>query len=130
MHPLDPLNAPEFCRVRAAISKAHGVGPGWRFASIELREPAKQEMLSWQPGEIILREAIAVVWNRSDGKVYRAIVRLNATGIDEVTSWQHLPGQNPNMTLDEWQNAITYFVPILGLLEPWPSAVSRTSTRY
>jgi primary-amine oxidase len=102
MHPLDPLNAPEFCRVREAMAKAHGVGPGWRFASIELREPAKHTMLRWQPGDNILREAIAVVWNRNDGKAYRAIIRLNATGRDEVTSWQHLPGQQPNMTLDEW----------------------------
>jgi hypothetical protein len=35
-------------------------------------------------------------------KAYCAIVKLSATGNDEVTSWQHLPGQHPNMTLDEW----------------------------
>jgi primary-amine oxidase len=70
MRPLDPLNAPEF-RVREAISVSRGVGPGWRFASIELRELAKPAMPGWQPGDIILREAIAVVWNRSDQSLLR-----------------------------------------------------------
>jgi len=45
-HPLDPLSVDEFCRVRAALAKAHGVGPGWRFASMELREPPKRAMLA------------------------------------------------------------------------------------
>ena len=40
-----------------------------------------------------------VGWDRADGQAYRATVSL--TG-DEVTTWQHLPGQQPNMTVDEW----------------------------
>ena len=101
-HPLDPLSSQEFRRVREAISKAHGVGPGWRFASIELREPPKHVMLSWRQGDIVGRDAIAVVWNRSDGKAYRALVSLGRKGDDTVSSWEHLPGQHPNMTPDEW----------------------------
>ena len=38
-------------------------------------------------------------WNRADGQAYRAVVSL--TG-DAVTGWEHLPGQQPNMTVDEW----------------------------
>lgn len=101
-HPLDPLTADEFRRVRAAMAQAHGVGPGWRFASIELQEPPKQDMLRWRPGKPLLRQAIAVVWNRGDGKAYRAIVKLGNDGQDLVASWEHLAGQHPNMTLDEW----------------------------
>ena len=101
-HPLDPLSADEFRRVRAALVKAHGVGPGWRFASMELREPPKKAMLAWKPGKGLAREASAAVWNRADGKLYRAIVTLGKDGKDKVTSWEHLPGLYANMTPDEW----------------------------
>ena len=38
-------------------------------------------------------------WDRADGQAYRADVSL--TG-EAVTGWEHLPGQQPNMTVDEW----------------------------
>ena len=40
-----------------------------------------------------------VCWDRTDGQAYRATVSL--TG-DDVAQWEHLPGQQPNMTVDEW----------------------------
>ena len=45
------------------------------------------------------REALAVCWNTGDGQAYRAVVSL---ADDAVVSWEHLPGQQPNMTVDEW----------------------------
>ena len=45
------------------------------------------------------RAAIVVCWNRADGQAYRAVVSLTGA---EVISWEHLPGQQPNMTVDEW----------------------------
>jgi primary-amine oxidase len=101
-HPLDPLSVDEFRRVRAALAEVHGVGPGWRFGSMELKEPAKKAMLAWKPGKLLSREANASVWNRADGKLYRAIVSLGKDGKDKVTSWEHMPGQFGNMTPDEW----------------------------
>src|SRR5262245_52281527 len=91
-HPLDPLSADEFRRARAALAKARGVGLGWRFASMELREPPKKAMLAWKPGKGLAREASAAVWNRADGKLYRAIVALGKDRKSVVTSWEHLPG--------------------------------------
>ena len=38
-------------------------------------------------------------WNRDDGHAYRAVVSLDA---GTVTAWEPLPGQQPNITLDEW----------------------------
>jgi primary-amine oxidase len=92
-HPLDPLTAEEIRRAAAIVRRERGVGPGWRFASIELREPAKGA------AETAGREVIVVCWDRSDGQAYRAAVSLAG---DAVTSWEHLPGQQPNMTIDEW----------------------------
>ena len=91
-HPLDPLTADEIRQAAAIVRRDRQVGDSWRFASIELKEPAKAAPEA-------ARQAIVVGWDRADGQAYRATVSL--TG-DEITTWQHLPGQQPNMTVDEW----------------------------
>jgi primary-amine oxidase len=103
-YPLDPLTAGEIRQAATIVRRDRGVGDGWRFASIELKEPAKAELpaLVSAPaeGRLARREALVVCWNRADGQAYRATVSL--TG-DEVAGWEHLPGQQPNMTNDEWR---------------------------
>ena len=94
-HPLDPLTAGEIRQAAAILRRDREVGASWRFASIELKEPAKAAPAALEAG----REAIVVCWDRADGQAYRASVSL--TG-DEVTNWENLPGQQPNMTADEW----------------------------
>ncbi|MGD0701135.1 MAG: primary-amine oxidase [Trebonia sp.] len=98
-HPLDPLSAEEIHQAAAIVRRDRGVGDGWRFASIELKEPAKSDLPGLESGRLARREALVVCWDRADGQAYRGIVSLTA---DEVTAWQHLPGQQPNMTVDEW----------------------------
>jgi primary-amine oxidase len=95
-HPLDSLSAEEIRQAAAIVRRDRGVGAGWRFASIELREPGKDALRAGDAGR---REAIVVCWDRADGRAYRAVVSL--TG-DSVEAWQDLPGQQPNMTVDEW----------------------------
>jgi primary-amine oxidase len=80
-----------------------GVGATWRFASIELKEPGKDTLLALEAGEMTCREALVVCWNRVDGQAHRAVVSLTSA---EVTSWEHLPGQQPNMTVDEWHECL------------------------
>ena len=58
----------------------------FRFASIELVEPAKQEVLAWRVGDPIQRHSFAVVWNRLDNKTYEATVDLTN---DAVISMKH-----------------------------------------
>src|SRR3984957_16312759 len=106
-HPLDPLTADEIRQAAAIVRRERGVGEGWRFASIELGEPSKADLVrpaepspsSLSSGEPTRREALVVCWDRADGQAYRAVVSL--TG-DAITGWEHLPGQQPNMTVDEW----------------------------
>ena len=95
-HPLDPLTAAEIEQAAALITGRYAAGPQWRFASVELTEPGKDALASARP---VPREAAAVCWNTGDGQAYRA--RVSLTG-GEVTSWEHLPGQQPNLTTDEW----------------------------
>ena len=91
-HPLDPLTADEIRQAAAIVRRDRGVGDSWRFASIELKEPAKAAPEA-------ARQAIVVGWDRAGGQAYRATVSLTGA---EITTWQHLPGQQPNMTVDEW----------------------------
>jgi primary-amine oxidase len=98
-HPLDPLTADEIRHVRDLLGRDHGVGAGWRWASIELREPPKNIALGHRPGDPISRAATVVCWNRADGAAYRAVVALTE---DRVASWEQVEGQHPNMTVDEW----------------------------
>jgi primary-amine oxidase len=96
-HPLDPLSADEISRVAAVLRAEKGLDESWRFASIELAEPSK-DLLAAGP-DSIARMAHVVCWNRTDGRAYRALISL---ANDSMTRWEHLPGQQPNMTLDEW----------------------------
>ncbi len=102
-HPLDPLTAEEIRQAAAVLRRDRTIGDSWRIASIELREPAKAALPALEAasrtGQRGSRDALVVCWDRADGQAFRATVSL--TG-DEVTHWEHLPGQQPNMTVDEW----------------------------
>ena len=103
-HPLDPLTADEIRQAATILRRERKIGDGWRFASIELREPAKAvlpelEAVGQGAGQEGGREAIVVCWDRADGQGCRATVSL--TG-GKLTSWENLLGQQPNMTADEW----------------------------
>jgi len=100
-HPLEPLSADEFTRTAEILRRDGHVTDTFRFASIELLEPAKQEVLAWRLGEPVPRHSFAVVWNRLDNKTYEATVDL--TG-DAVLSIKHVPDATPNFTVDEFHD--------------------------
>jgi primary-amine oxidase len=91
-HPLDPLSADEIRQAAAILRRDRQVTGRWRFASIELKEPAKH-------GATPDRQATVICWNRDDGQVYKARVSLTD---DAVESWDHVPDGQPNMTVDEF----------------------------
>jgi primary-amine oxidase len=97
-HPLDPLTAEEFRQVASILRHDRAAGPRWRIASIELKEPGKDALQAGEPA----REALVICWNRDDGRAYRAVVSLADAA---VTTWEELPGQHPNITLDEWHES-------------------------
>ncbi|MGY1813592.1 primary-amine oxidase [Blastococcus sp. SYSU D00820] len=101
-HPLDPLSADEFRAAAAILRRDRGVDDRWRFAAIELREPAKDVVRAFRSGDPIRREARVTCWSRDEGTPYKAVVSLTD---DAVVSWEAVPGQQANMTLDEWHEA-------------------------
>jgi primary-amine oxidase len=98
-HPLDPLAADEIRQVVAILRRDHGMGPRWRFGTIELSEPPKRAAREFSPGDALAREADVVCWNRDDGRTYKARVSI---GDDRVLSWEHRPGVQANFTVDEY----------------------------
>jgi primary-amine oxidase len=101
-HPLDPLTADEFRQTAAVLRRDRGVDERWRFAGIELREPAKDVVRAWQPGDDVAREARVTCFDRATNTAYNAVVSLTE---DAVLSWCEQPGVQPNMTVDEWHEA-------------------------
>jgi primary-amine oxidase len=100
-HPLDPLSPTEFQSTAAILRRDQGVTDSWRFASIELREPAKADVKAWRPGDAVPRRSLSVLWNRQTNQTYEAVVDLVA---DRVDSWIHRPGVCPNFTIDEYHD--------------------------
>ena len=56
-HPLDPLSADEITAVAETLRREQQLTDRWRFASIELREPPKETVKAFTPGDPIAREA-------------------------------------------------------------------------
>jgi primary-amine oxidase len=98
-HPLDSLSAEEFRRTAEILRGEGRVTDGWRFTSIELKEPEKSAVKAWRPGQPVPRVAFAVLLDRAANKTYEATVDL--TG-GSVVSFEHIPGVQPNFTLDEF----------------------------
>ncbi|MDT0551085.1 hypothetical protein, partial [Streptomyces lonegramiae] len=73
-YPLDPLSADEF-RAVAAILREHGVGEGWRVASVELVEPSKAELAAFDGGGATpARRAAVICLDRSANATYKGVV--------------------------------------------------------
>jgi primary-amine oxidase len=100
-HPLDPLSGSEYTRTVELLRAAGAVGDTFRFASITLAEPPKQDMLAWRPGNPVPRRSLSVFWDRRDNVTREAVVDLTAGSVVGVTE---VPGVTPNFTVDEWHD--------------------------
>ena len=100
-HPLDPLGSDEFRQTAAILRRDAGVTDRWRFAAIELVEPSKAVVRGFSAGDPITRHSRVVCFDRDSGDVYIGVVSLSQ---DSVVSFDHQPGVQPNMTLDEWHD--------------------------
>jgi primary-amine oxidase len=103
LHPLDPLTADEFRTVARVLGRERGVGVGWRVASVALDEPAKDAVRAFDDGGAAPdRRARAVVLDRAANETYVAVVSVTS---QRLTEWTHIPGVQPNFTVDEWEEA-------------------------
>ena len=101
-HRLDPLSPTEYRQTAAVLRRDQGVSNAWRFASIELKEPAKIDVKAWRAGDTVPRRSFSVLCNTETNQTYEAaIVDLIA---ESVESWTHIPDACPNFTIDEYHN--------------------------
>jgi primary-amine oxidase len=131
-HPLDPLTAEEITATWEVVRSQRTLGPRTRVVSIALQEPPKETVLDWRPGEVVDRAAAVVLLDSASGRTYEAVVSLSRK---QVVAWQHVPGVQPSIVLDEffeceaavrsdprWQEAmrkrgLTDFS--LAMVDPW-----------
>ena len=96
-HPMDPLSADEYQKIKAVLKAAGHVDDNTRYPLITLLEPSKKEVLGWQPGDDFSRRARLVV--RQGPRVFTAAVDINA---EKVLSWQEKPGVQSSVMFEEW----------------------------
>ena len=96
-HPLDLLTAAEIKAAVSVIREEKKLSDRFRFASISLKEPLKNEVLEFTPRSSFKREAFAVILEPKRNKSYEAVVDLKAL---KLTSWQETSGIQP-VILDE-----------------------------
>src|SRR5579872_3689587 len=85
LHPLDGLTTAEYWTTYDILQQAGHAQPDSFFASVLLREPAKDFVLTWKEGSAIPREADVVMLQK--GKTFEARVDLAAR---KLISWQEL----------------------------------------
>ena len=98
-HPLDPLTAEEIESAVAILRAERSLNDGIRFETVTLNEPPKDAVLAFAEGDAITREAFLIVFDNGTSETHEAVVSLTA---GEVTSWRHIPGVQPRITLDEF----------------------------
>jgi primary-amine oxidase len=98
-HPLDPLTADEVARAWSLVGPREGLGPRIRVISIALAEPTRAALREHADGRPIERAAFVVLIDRDASRTYEAVVSLDA---GRVVSWEHVPGVQPAIVLDEF----------------------------
>ncbi|MFF2319357.1 tyramine oxidase, partial [Arthrobacter sp. NPDC058097] len=66
-HPLDPLSRGEISRAVAVLKEGPAAAESFRFISVELREPSKEDLRS---GVRVVREADAVLVDRAQARAF------------------------------------------------------------
>lgn len=134
-HPLRPLTAEELETAVKVVRDKKKLSDSYRFVSIALHEPPKEDVLRWDGAEALEREAFLVIYDRNANKTYEAVVSLTD---ESVTRWTHVKGVQPGWQLEEvyravelvtedprWQEAMRKRgVEDLSLayIDPWPGA--------
>lgn len=90
-HPLDPLSREEIAATREVLRSAGKLHETTRFASIDLDEPAKAEVLAFHGGNFP-RRAFAILYERATNSTWEAWVDLRAGRLD---SWKQVAGAQP-----------------------------------
>lgn len=99
-HPLDPLTGSELERIRSAVAALTLLGVGSIVAWVQLKEPPKNEVLSWAPGKPFRREALVVALSPETRTAYEMIVDVRT---QKLLSNRSLDNLQPFLTDEEFE---------------------------
>ena len=136
-HPLDPLTLEEFKKTATLVKTKANLGEHLLFETIMLKEPPKDVVLSFTPGDFISRNVFVVVLNYKEEKLYELEICLDS---EEIIKSEHIPGVQPafmfgdlEMDFGQWETKMKHdprFVealekrgitdPDLVMIDPWP----------
>ena len=137
LHPLDPLSYEEITLASSIVKNGADLGKELLFETIMLKEPPKEQVLSFTPGKHFSRNVFIVVLNYKKGKLYELDISLDQ---QEILRCEHIPDVQPafmfgdiDMDFNEWESSIKHdprFVealkkrgiddPDLVMIDPWP----------
>jgi primary-amine oxidase len=95
-HPLDGLTSTEYWTAYEVLRASGKVDADTRYPMVQLKEPPKEEVLAWRPGQPVRREAFVVVWK--DKHTFEAVVDVKGK---KLVSWIEVKGVQPNSVRDE-----------------------------
>lgn len=98
-HPLEPLTTNELRAAVEILLTENKTGTNTVFPFVALQEPAKAEVLAWQPGRKLPREAFVAAYDMSRHHTHEAIVNLDSR---RISQWRLRPGVQPAMTTAEY----------------------------
>ena len=98
-HPLDPLSAEEISDATSLLKSERRLGSRVRFETVVLREPDKDAVLGFRPGDPVPRSAFVVILDPDTASTYEAVVSLDER---RVVSWDHVPGVQPRVMFEEF----------------------------
>lgn len=99
-HPLDPLTQPEVETTVAVLKREGKLDDKARLPMLVLQEPPKAQVLAWKKGDPLPRQAFVVVMDRTNSKVYEAVV--DVTGGGKLVAYTEKPGVQPGILVDEF----------------------------
>tara|TARA_Y100000590_G_scaffold387017_1_gene460226 strand:+ start:408 stop:2375 length:1968 start_codon:yes stop_codon:yes gene_type:complete len=136
-HPLDPLSVEEIDRAVAIVKATAGLTDDLLFETIVLREPLKEDVLNYEPGLFVPREAFLVALDPKKGQVHELIVSLDT---NELLESEHIEGVKPAFIFGDQETNFLQFEskikndpryvealnkrgitdPDLVMIDPWP----------
>ncbi|QYN33711.1 primary-amine oxidase [Pseudonocardia sp. DSM 110487] len=84
-HPLDPLTASDVTRARAVLESTGRLAPSTRFASLLLREPAKDTVRRHRPGDAVPRRVEATLLDVATGAIAEVLVDFDGARVESWT---------------------------------------------
>ena len=96
---MDPLTPEEYSAVITALKDAGHVDDAGLYPLITLHEADKAEVLQWNPGDALPRQAFVIV--KRGPQTFEAVVDITEA---KVVSWKQVEGVEPSILLtEEWR---------------------------